>query len=278
MAEIPQQTGDVQARKVGVESAHGFGDCLFNAPLIKAIGEKHGTTVDVTVRPHCADAFTNFPFIGKIIHVQEMNHGVRLLRQQGYQHVYQITQNVKFFEFRQHDNHHSLIDTPALTGKQIGVEFDPRPLFAASPKELAAASSLPDVPTIAIESVYKSAQSWAQRNHVMEIVEKFKSTHRILWLSNEGCPNAPNIDNMLRFSRRECIMCLQKCSYFFSVGSGFFCASLALPKECQPKHIVCLWTDDLYRYEGRLSEFKWHPQITWIHNARDLTTALQIIR
>lgn len=278
MAAISQKDGPVQAGKVGVESAHGFGDCLFNAPLIKAIGEKHGTKVTVTVRPHCADAFENLPFVDRVVKVQEMHHGMKWLRENGYKHAYQITQNVKFFEFRQHDNRHSLVDTPTLTGKQIGVQFDPRPLFAASGREHSAAKTLPDdKPIIAIESVYTSAQSWAQPAHIMQIVDKFKDTHRILWLSNSGCPKINGVDDMLRFSRRECIMCLSRCRYFFSVGSGFFCATLALPREFQPKNTVCLWTDELYRYEGRLTETKWNPQITWVHGPQQLNEVLGFI-
>lgn len=277
MGQVPPKSSKVQNGKVGVESAHGFGDGLFNAALVKAISEKHGAKVAVAVRPHCKDAFYNLPFVSEIIEIENMNHGVKKLRQLGFEYVYQITQNVKFFEFKGHDNNHSLIDTPMLVGRQLGINhFDNRPLFIPTEQERQAGEKLKsDKPTIAIESVYKSAQSWAQPHHIARIVAKFKDTHRIMWLSNEGAPKLPNVHNMLGYTRRECIMCMQHCDIFFSVGSGFFCASLALPRDLQPKRTICLWTDNLYRYEKPLGKLQWNPAITWVHNDEELNSALE---
>jgi len=256
---------------IGVESAHGFGDCLFNAPLIKSIKEHHGDEICVGVRPHCKDAFYNLPWIDKIIEIPDMNHGANLFKKLNCSKTYQITQNVKFFEFREQDHKHSLIDTPTITGRQLKLpEFDPRPIFMPTEREAATVAEFDSRPTIAIESVYKSAQSWAKPQAFTNIVNRFKDTHRILWLSNENAPQHKNVDNMLRYTRREVIMCLQLCDIFFSVGSGFFCSSLALPSNLQPKKIVCLWVDDLYRYEKRLTELNWHPNITWLHHHKEL--------
>jgi hypothetical protein len=275
MAQIPPKSHTIQTGKVGVEAAHGFGDGLFCAPLIKEIGKKHQSPVTVAVRAHCKDAFFNLPFVSQIIEIPDMYHGTKTLKQHGFKYIYQITQNVKFFEFKRDDDGHSLIDTPLLTGRQIGISnFDQRPLFAATEKELTAGRSLDSSePTIAIESVYKSAQSWAKPEHMMQIIQQFAKTHRILWLSNQGAPKGT--DDMLRFTRRECIMALQHCEYFFSVGSGFFCASLALPAPYQPSRTICLWTDNLYRYEKRIKEEKWHPWITWVHNQEELNHTLE---
>lgn len=265
--------------KVGVESAHSFGDTLFNAPLVKALSEKYSQKIGVAVRPHCADGYKNLDFVSEIVHINNINEGQKALHAKGYDKVFQITQNSLFFEYKQQDPNHSLIDTPTKRGKELGVTFDPKPLFKPTDKELEIVKKFKsDIPTIAIESVYKSAQSWAQKEDIGYIVGKHLGDSqevRILWLSNEGAPRHPQINNMLQYSRRECIMALSACDTFFSVGSGFFCASLALAKELQPKKIVCLWKDDLYRYENRLSKTDWHGDITWVHNRQELAKHLK---
>lgn len=264
------------ARKLGVECAHGFGDGLFNAALIRELSKHHETPVGVAVRSHCKDAFYNLPWVDEIIEIPHMNHGMSKLSAIGYQRVIQITQNVKFYEFCQQDPTHSLIDTPLWTGRQLGLpDFDQQPIFIPTAEEHAASREIvTDQPTIAIESVYQSAQSWADGNAIKLILNKYLSTHRILWLSNQGAPSHPKVDNLLRFNRRQVIMCLRACDIFFSVGSGFFCASLALEHYNQPSKIVCLWKDELYKYEKPISQHNWHPSITWIHNQSELTNYL----
>lgn len=263
-------------RIVGVESAHGFGDGCFNAALIRELSKKYGSNVGVAVRPHCRDVFYNLPWVNEIIDIPHMHHGAAALKALGYQHIFQITQNVKFYEFTQHDPNHSLIDTPLWTGRQLGLpDFDQRPIFLPTQEEDESTQSMvTDQPTIAIESVYQSAQSWADNNAIEMVFNKYAPTHRILWLSNQGAPHHPNVDNLIRFSRRQAIMCLRACDIFFSVGSGFFCASLALAQHHQPKRIVCLWKDELYRYEKPIAEHQWHPDIQWIHNHQQLSTYL----
>jgi hypothetical protein len=208
-----------------------------------------------------------------------MNQGARKFKELGYEMSLQLTQNVKFFEFRQDDPNHSLIDTPLLTGKQFGIEtFNQRPIFSPTLEEIEKTNSMiSDQPTIAIEAIYKSAQSWADGRAFQSIRDRFPN-HRILWLSNEGAPKDKNVDDLLRFTRREAIMCLRACDIFFSVGSGFFCSSLALPSYSQPKKTVCLWTDDLYRYEKPLAKHQWHPDITWVHNHDELNQCLKSLQ
>lgn len=261
---------------IGVESAHGFGDLCFNIGLIRKLKEKYNDEMWVATRPHCKDALYNIPWIDKIIEIPQMNQGIPKLKSLGCSPVFQITQNVRFFEFRQQDPKHSLIDTPLHTGRKIGVDdFDQRPIFIPTATEIDKTNAmLQDRPTIAIESVYNSAQSWADSDAFKAIITKFDN-YRILWLSNQNAPNHPNVDDLLRFSRREVIMCLRACDIFFSVGSGFFCASLALPKKWQPRKIICLWKDELYKYEGRLAQMAWHDDITWVHGRDELNQCLQ---
>lgn len=262
---------------IGIESSHGFGDLCFNLPLIRAIKEKHNDEIWVASRPHCKDALYNTPFIDKIIDIPEMQHGIHKFKSMGFK-TYQITQNIKFFEFRnEHDPHHSLINTPLMTGRQLQCnDFDNRPLYYPTETEIQNTNSIiSDKPTIAVESIYTSGQSWADTTAFNMILDYYSKTHRILWLSNNNAPRVPVVDNLLRFSRRECIMCLRSADIFFSVGSGFFCASLALPKEYQPKKIVCLWIDDLYKYEEPLNKYKWHTDITWVHNHIELKECLK---
>lgn len=262
---------------IGVESAHGFGDLTFNLSLIKAIRTKYNGEIWVAVRPHCKDALFNIPWVDKIIEIPHMWHGIPKLKEMGCDPVFQITQNVKFFEFRSTNPQHSLIDTPLFTGKQLGIhEFNQRPVFRPTASEISKANNVVSSrPTIGIESVFNSAQSWARQPAFDAILQQYLPTHRVLWLSNANAPKHENVDNLLRFSRREVIMCLRACDIFFSVGSGFFCAALALPAEFQPKKIVCLWTDNLYKYENPLNKHQWHPNITWVHNMTELTQCLQ---
>lgn len=259
---------------IGVESAHGFGDACFNLPLTKAIAEKYQDEIWVAVRPHCKDAFYNIPWIPKIVEITQMNEGIPKLQNMGCHPTFQITQNIKFFEYRNQDLNHSLIDTPLCVGREIGLpEFDQKPMISLTGHELTTGASMADPrPTIAIESVYNSAQSWANADIFNIILSKYSKSHRVLWLSNSGAP--AGVDDMLRFSRREAIACLQHCEIFFSVGSGFFCASLALPLHLQPKQIVCLWVDDLYKYENKINEKKWHPNLQWVHNLDELRGVL----
>lgn len=257
---------------VGVESAHGFGDICFNAPLMKAIQQRYDDQLWVAIRPHCKDGLFNLSWVHKIVEIKNMGDGISKLRSLGCDPVIQITQNVKFFEFREIDPNHSLIDTPLLTGRQLGLpDFDQRPIFIPTNEELEKTDSmLCGKPTIAIESVYNSGQSWAGPKAINQILEKYVDTHRVLWLSNEGAPDHPNVDNLLRFTRREVIMCLRACEIFFSVGSGFFCATLSLPSGFQPVKTVCLWKDEFYRYEHPVNKHKWCKDLTWLHNRQEL--------
>jgi len=262
--------------RIGVESSHGFGDALFNAPLLKALSQRYGCKIGVAVRPHCADAFQNLPWVDNIIHIPDLHHGRAALKAAGYGPVHQITQNVKFHEFTASDPSHSLIDTPLLTGRQLGLEdFDQRPIFLPTAAEMSVGARYDDgLPNIAVESIFTSAQSWADQRALQIIVDAYKDSHRICWLSNNGAPQARYMDDMLRWTRREAVTALQHCQTLFSVGSGFFCAALALPKHLQPKRIVCMWIDELYRYRSRLDTLRWHDNLIWVRNHSELEAVL----
>lgn len=264
---------------IGIESSHGFGDCVFNVPLIKAICDRHNDFAHVAVQKQCADAFDNVPFIKHITHIPAMGHGLELFRREGLDRIYQITQNAKFFHYKQMDQHHSLIDTPKWVGLEIGINLtDQRPIIYFSDEETAYATAygrrLDDRKVIAIESVAKSGQTWADKAAIKAIVDAHIETHKILWLSNEGAPHHKNIDILATSTRRKNILLLQYCDTFFSVGSGFFCGSLALPPALRPKRTVCMWIDDLYRYERRVLELRLLDNITWVHNMTGLRACL----
>ena len=70
------------------------------------------------------------------------------------------------------------------------------------------------------------------------------------------------------------IMCLRAADIFFSVGSGFFCAAMALEEQYQPVKIVCLWEDSLYRYKDKINAAKWHKDIMWVDDINQLEAIL----
>ncbi len=70
-------------------------------------------------------------------------------------------------------------------------------------------------------------------------------------------------------------MCLKAADIFYSVGSGFFCAAMALEQKYQPQHIACLWRDDFYRYKNRIIELNFHKSISWIENEQQLVENLR---
>ncbi len=266
-------------RLIGVESAHNFGDCCFNIPLIKALSEHYNSKVGVAVRQHCADAFNHVPWIKEIVIIPNLWDGMTKLKSMGYENVHQITQNIKFSECVERDPSHSLIDTPLCVGKQLGLkEFDQKPGLYFSESELKTSAEygarLNGRKTIAVERVFTSGQSWMDDIATNMILEKYSSSYQILWVSNVAGPNHRNVDNLSKYTRREIILMLQYCESFYTTGSGFFCASLGLPENKQPKRIVCLWKDEYYRYQSRLAQLKLHNHIDWAHNHEELQQSL----
>jgi hypothetical protein len=248
---------------IGVEAAYGFGDGVFIAPLLKALADRQGFPVEVAVQKQCADAFVNLPWVRRIHHINNLGDGKRLFDG----HVYcQVTPNVHFPRFKERDPEFSLIDCARETGRAYGLNFDQRPIIRLTDAE----KLIWPKPYIMVESHHKSGQSWANRDHFLPVVEKYRHTHDVLWLSLDGPPLGAR--GMGECSRRQLISLLGGADAFFSVGSGFFCASLALPK---PPKTICLWIDDYYKYERRLAELRWNPDLYWMHNEAELTQWLR---
>lgn len=265
--------------RIGLESSHSFGDCLFNLPLIKAIANQYNCKPSIAVQPQFADAFINVPFIEEVIHIGNMHDGIRHFNEHRYDIIHQLTQNHNFFEFKNQDPNHSLIDTPFYVGRKIGLvkDIDKRPLFFPTANELMVAKDYIksiNSPIVAIEGIAKSGQSWADKKAMEMIISHHKKSHTILWLSNEGMPNH-DVVHLNQFTRREIICMLRLADIFYSVGSGFFCSSMAEISPKPPARMVVLWIDELYKYESRINESKWHDNLQWVHNHNELELVLR---
>lgn len=249
--------------KIGVEMAYGFGDAVFMSPLIKKISEHYGTSIEIAVQQQCEDAFYNLPWVSKIHRISNLHDGMKLFK--NYNHHYQLTPNVNFPRYKEVDQNHSLIDTALLTSKELGFgEINQKPILIFNQNDNCDINFTK--PFIAIENVYKSGQSWANDTAFESIINKYQDKYDILWLSNSKPPL--NVKNYANYTRRQLLSILNKAERFYCVGSGFFCGSLALEKR--PKETICLWIDDYYKYEKRLSEFEWSQNIIWIHNYEEL--------
>lgn len=279
-------------RSLLVELAYGFGDAVFGLRLLEKLSEQNGGPIGVATMPHVVDAFQNVPFIDEIIPIGGLNEGHKASKQFKYRDYKQVTSNVYFQEFKNNDPEHSLIDTPKLIGRKFGVEVtDQRPVIYLTDEELHGmrAKYNDGIRSIAIESHYKSGQSWASASDFQKIVDKFAKTHRIMMLSPETpLPTLPSgavgFDDMKRWTRRQCLGALTTCQYFFNVGSGFFCASLAFgtfdnsldPISDWPPFSFSLWKDEYYKYKKRLKEIDTKP-VEWLDNTEQLTDALNSI-
>lgn len=260
---------------VGVESAHAYGDALFNIPLILEISKYHNSKVIVTTKQQYNDAFENIKCIEKIININQMGDGITKLKNMKIQHIYQITQNITWLEQIKQQPNLSLIESPLQTAKQLGLTINPKPIFIPTDAEIETTRHYNSTqPTIAIEAEARSGQSWARGEHIHQIIEKYKNTHRILWLSITTPPQ--HTVNLHHLTRRQNIMCLRHVDKFYCVGSGLFCASLALDKEYQPKQMICLWDDAIYKYKSALYKYQWHDDLQWIDNPQQLTQHLSV--
>ncbi len=262
--------------RAGVEIAFGFGDCIFGMPAIKLISETFGCVVDVAVQAQCADAFDCAPFVNKIIPVDGCWSGIRHFHDNQYNLAFQLTPYAKFNQYKAEDPNFSLIDCSKRMASELGIEVaDQRPLIYLSEAEKTTAAEFigrltPGKPIIAIESQAKSGQSWADADAVRKIVDRWRDKAHILWLSNT--PAFDGTLGLVNYTRRQIIAMLPRFDHFYSVGSGFFCASLA--SGLKPKHTTVMWIDGVYRYIGRIAELGWHHDITWAQNVVELESAL----
>ena len=262
--------------KVGVEIAFGFGDSLFAMQAIKSIANNHNCKVDVATQGQCSDAFTNAPFIGQIIDIPTVWHGVHHFHANQYNFAYQMTPYAKFAEYKAADGNFSLIDCSKKMAAEQGIEIsDQRPLIYLTDDERKSAEEfinrLPNTkPIVGIESYAKSGQSWADREAIDKIITYWRDKAHILWFSNTKAHDGAL--DLVNFRRREIIAMLGKIDHFYSVGSGFFCASLVASN--QPKRTTVLWIDHYYKYIHRIAELGWGDTIEWAQNIVELEAFL----
>jgi len=262
--------------KAGVEIAFGFGDSLFSMPAIKSIAEEHNCKVDVATQAQCADAFANAPFINEIIHIPTVWHGISHFQSKGYNYAYQLTPYAKFEEYKNNNGNFSLIDCSKKMASEQGIEVvDQRPLIYLTDTEQTIANEFIDripntKPIVGIESYAKSGQSWANQEAIDKIIAHWRDKAHILWFSNTK-PHDGALD-LVNFTRREIIAMLGRIDHFYSVGSGFFCASLTASN--QPKSTTVLWIDHYYKYMGRIAELGWGDRIQWAQNIVELEAIL----
>lgn len=238
-----------------------FGDCMFSTPLTREVAAHNPDgTVPIITGPKYADAYINLPWISKITHDrQELSE----------YDIVDITPANHFWpHYRSKNGKFSLIDMQAELARTLGIQLlDQRPIFMPTEFESRIAQQYTsDKPLLAIESVYFSTQSWSNKATTHSIVNHYANTHNIIWLSNQDAIQHPAVDDCMRFSRRELITILNKCDLFYNVGSGFFCASLAL--DPGPTSTISIWNDK-FNCEKRLAQLGWH-NITWVHNQSEL--------
>lgn len=249
---------------IGIVCSASFGDCMFNTALCRAVAEKHGPVVAAT-QPKYQDAYRNLPYIAHICEPHQIGS-------MGCDRVVDCTPYLHFDALHRDNNRFSLVDTHKVVWeREFGpIEYDPRPDFRLTAEEAATVQAYSDKQgLVAIESVAFSGQSWADKRALDMILARHLND-RVLWLSNQDAPSLSNVDNLLRYSRREVIGLIELCAVFYTTGSGFFCSSLALPRR--PSRTVCLWRDHYYRYEEKFEQLGWEVQ--WVHDHSELTTAL----
>lgn len=268
-----------------IELAYGFGDCTMGLPLIEEFSRRINGPVGIATMPHCVDAFQHVPFIDEIISIGGLGGGRAAAEAHGYAEYRQITPNSYFPQFKASDPNHSLLNTSKKIGEAFGVVVtDQRPRLYLTAEEFLGMRKIysDNIRSIAIESHFKSGQSWANAESFQMIVDKFAMTHRIMMLSPETpLPKLPvgaiGFDDMKRWTRRQCVGALSTAEWFFNVGSGFFCASLSLG-EYQPRQSVSLWIDDFYKYKEIIDGTDWLLNKNhWVSNQSELANVLSTI-
>ena len=252
--------------KIGVESAYSFGECLLNLPLIRALSRKYKSKIGVASLPNCKAAFENIPYVSEIVEIPTLGDGENALLKLGYDKCFQITPDVKFFEFRAQNNQHSLVDTPLLTGTQLGcTPFDQRPVFAPTPEEIEKTSMyLCDRPMIAFDSAAE-IDSQTEANVLRSIIESHVNSHIVLWPGETPPFKSDSIFLINDLTPREQILVTRMCTCVYTTGRDFTFACLSLPSKYQPKKVICLWHDEIYNCRNRILQSCWHQDISWLN-------------
>jgi hypothetical protein len=252
------------------ECAYGFGDCLMNVPLLKAYSETMGEKVCVATRSANFDAFYNLDFIETIYPISSLHEGRSVAVRENLRYV-QATQHHCFNRYRAMDPHHSLVDTPKVTGEFLNVHFDNKPIIIPTEEELAKTEELAgDVPVVALEADCNSSQAWSTVKDYREFCRKrLGPQYKLLWLSLVPKPDLDYVDGMERFTRRECIAALRHCDLLITTGSGICVGAFGLERKMQPKKIIMTFkSSDNSRYKivEKLNEYQHHPNIEYAWN------------
>lgn len=264
---------------IGIVCLLSFGDCLFTTALSKAVYDKYGA-VGIVTTPKYADAFTNLPWINDLVIAERFRidpvemvlaENTTKLKSLGYQTVLDITPHHYYNNLIAQGWNKSLIDIFAYLASPLELDtYDQKPIFNPTIDEIDQAKCRAKTytkPVIAIESTYFSDQSWGNQNAFKYIIDNYTNCANIIWCSPENAPCGT--DPLLDLSRRTIIQLLNYADIFISVGSGFFCSSLALTPG--PKHTVCLWKDHFYKYEQYFAKHGWDKDIIWVHNMPEFT-------
>ena len=253
--------------KRALQCMMSFGDCIVSTPLSHAMAlQNTDHTIPIITQAKYADAYTNLPWISKVYNTpQELPSEYEIL---------DVTPYNYFWHYKAHNNEFSLIDTIKERAKTIGIELkDQRPIFIPTDKEIETGYKYHQQstkPILAIESVHYSHESWWNLEATKIIVDHYISKYNIIWLSNSDAP--ASVDNGLRFSRRELLCILNHSNLFYTSGSGFYTAALAI--NTGTAKTICLWIDETYKYEKKINGLGWRPT-TWVHNIAELERTLE---
>jgi hypothetical protein len=269
-----------------IESCFGFGDCLFNIPLIEKIAETREVSVATMIG--YKDAFENINCIEELILKYSLDRKSSLgfgrveAERRGWDYL-QVTQCVRFPQIKSQNPNHSLVHTAKYIGETMGLEIDPKPIFRPTQEELDATQFLSKEPRpiIAIESDYRSGQSWLKFNHLQKIVELYGDTYKILWLSNDLPSRHPSVDHMKGFTIRECIASLRFCETLFTTCSGFYVGNASMPYDMQADNVLCgfSWNQEkIYTIQNVISEHKWDKNLIWSHRFEDFYHRAKLLK
>jgi hypothetical protein len=263
------------------ECCYGFGDALMNVPVLKAYSESTGEKVCVATRQNNFDAFTNLDFVDKVYPIQALHSGVHVAREHGFEYA-QLTQHHLFNVYRRRWPRHSLMDTPSTVARRTWkLDIDPKPVFIPTEEELAKTECFKDCqkPIVAIEAHANSSQSWSTVKHNRMLCREYLGDQfNVLWVSHVDPPNLEYVDDMKRFSRRECVAALRYCDLFLTTCSGLCVGAFGLPKEMQPKKVVMTLNrsqERVYKLQGKFEEYGFHDDLEYAWNYRLATTAIE---
>lgn len=251
--------------KIGIMCRASFGDCMFNTAAVRAIAEENNSKVSVFTQQQYQDAYANLDFIDLYTDQLKFANSCKL--------SYNFAPCDHFDAIKSHDKNFSLVMTHwklAEDNSLIKDKHDLKPIFRPTQAEInKCASFSKSKPIIAVERAYFSQQSWFDNQAVKLILDKYSSTHEIIWCSNQDYPTDCEVNKLEGFTRRETILLLSQAEIFFTSGSGLFCASIGL--QVRPR-TVCLWKDSYYKYERLFAHQCW--AVNWVHTHVELEGVL----